>query len=73
VQYFANRALHSKTAGLLVVPRVFKSNMGGRAFSYQAPLLWNPLPVNVREADISLLLRLDLKLSFIIKLIDRVG
>ncbi len=25
--------------------------VGGRAFSYQAPLLWNQLPVQVREAD----------------------
>uniref|UniRef100_A0A674MKY1 BED-type domain-containing protein n=1 Tax=Takifugu rubripes TaxID=31033 RepID=A0A674MKY1_TAKRU len=28
-----------------------RSRMGGRAFSYQAPLLWNQLPVQVREAD----------------------
>ena len=41
VQYFPNRALRSQTAGLLVVPRVSKSRMGGRAFSYQALLLWN--------------------------------
>ena len=45
------RALHSKNAGLLVVPRVSKSTMGARAFSYQAPLLWNQLPVCVRVAD----------------------
>ncbi|XP_072246412.1 uncharacterized protein [Leuresthes tenuis] len=51
VRYFPNRALRSQTAGLLVVPKVSKSRMGGRAFSYQAPLLWNKLPVNVREAD----------------------
>ena len=51
VTYFPNRALCPQTAGLLVVPRVSKSRMGGRAFSYQAPLLWNKLPVNVREAD----------------------
>ncbi|XP_075330633.1 uncharacterized protein LOC142388967, partial [Odontesthes bonariensis] len=51
VRYFPNRALRSQTAGLLEVPRVSKSRMGGRAFSYQAPQLWNKLPVNVREAD----------------------
>jgi len=39
VRYSTNRALHSQTAGLLVVLRVSKSRMGGRAFSYQAPLL----------------------------------
>uniref|UniRef100_A0A3Q3JNC3 Reverse transcriptase domain-containing protein n=1 Tax=Monopterus albus TaxID=43700 RepID=A0A3Q3JNC3_MONAL len=49
--YHPNRALRSQSAGLLVVPRVHRSRMGGRAFSYQAPLLWNQLPVSVREAD----------------------
>ena len=34
-----------------MVPRVSKSRLGARAFSYQAPLLWNQLPVSVREAD----------------------
>uniref|UniRef100_A0AAQ6IH18 Reverse transcriptase domain-containing protein n=1 Tax=Anabas testudineus TaxID=64144 RepID=A0AAQ6IH18_ANATE len=51
VPYLPSRTLHSQTAGLLVVPRVSKCRMGGRAFSYQAPLLWNQLPVQVREAD----------------------
>jgi len=51
VRYFPNRALHSQTTILLVVPRYSKSRMGGRASSYQAPLLWNKLPVNVLEAD----------------------
>lgn len=51
VPYFPNRALRSQNAGLLVVPRVSKSRLGARAFSYQAPLLWNQLPVSVREAD----------------------
>jgi len=51
VPYFPNRTLRSLNAGLFVVPRVCKSRMGGRAFSYQAPLLWNQLPVWVWEAD----------------------
>ena len=51
VPYYPTRTLHSQNAGLLVVPRVSKSRMRGRAFSYQAPLLWNHLPVWVREAD----------------------
>uniref|UniRef100_A0A4W6G917 Reverse transcriptase domain-containing protein n=1 Tax=Lates calcarifer TaxID=8187 RepID=A0A4W6G917_LATCA len=51
VPYNPTRTLRSQNAGLLVVPRVSKSRMGGRAFSYQAPLLWNLLPVSVREAD----------------------
>ncbi|XP_038152993.1 uncharacterized protein LOC119791138, partial [Cyprinodon tularosa] len=51
VPYVPNRALRSQAAGLLVVPRISKSRMGGRSFSYHAPLLWNQLPVLVREAD----------------------
>ncbi|TWW80607.1 R2 Retrovirus-related Pol polyprotein from type I retrotransposable element [Takifugu flavidus] len=43
--YQPNRPLRSQNAGLLVVPRVSRSRMGGRAFSYQVPLLWNQLPV----------------------------
>ena len=35
----------------LLLPEFSKSRMRSRAFSYQAPLLWNKLPVNVREAD----------------------
>lgn len=49
--YYPNRPLRSLNAGLLVVPRVFKCRLGERAFSYQAPLLWNQLPLWVREAD----------------------
>ena len=45
------RALRSQNSGLLVVPKVSKSRVGARAFSYQAPLLWNHLPLSVREAD----------------------
>ncbi|MDF5005136.1 hypothetical protein P3575_24015, partial [Vibrio parahaemolyticus] len=51
VPYYPTRTLRSENAGLLVVPKVSKSRSGARAFSYQAPLLWNHLPVTVREAD----------------------
>ncbi|TWW61009.1 AP2-associated protein kinase 1 [Takifugu flavidus] len=47
IPYQPNRPLRSQNAGLPVVPRVSRSRMGGRAFSYQAPLLWNQLPVQV--------------------------
>ena len=30
---------------------ISKRRVGGRAFCYQAPLLWNHLPVLVQEAD----------------------
>ena len=51
VPYYPTRTLRSLNAGLLVVPIVSKSRTGPRAFSYQAPLQWNQLPVVVREAD----------------------
>jgi len=51
VPYCPTRELRSLNAGLLVVPRVLKSRMRARAFSYQAPLLWNQLPLSVLEAD----------------------
>ena len=51
VPYYPTRTLRSLNAGLLVVPIVSKSRTGARAFSYQAPLQWNQLPVVVREAD----------------------
>ncbi|KAJ0008550.1 hypothetical protein NQD34_015965 [Periophthalmus magnuspinnatus] len=50
VPYQPNRALRSQNSGLLVVPRVSKSTVGGRAFSYQAPVLWNQLPADVKQA-----------------------
>ncbi len=45
------RPLRSQDADLLVVPEISKSRLGARAFSYQAPLLWNSLSISVREAD----------------------
>ena len=49
VPYYPTRTLRSLNAGLLVVPIVSKSRTGARAFSYQAPLQWNQLPVVVRR------------------------
>uniref|UniRef100_A0A8C6SKQ3 Reverse transcriptase domain-containing protein n=1 Tax=Neogobius melanostomus TaxID=47308 RepID=A0A8C6SKQ3_9GOBI len=51
VPYQPTRALRSQNSGLLVIPRVSKITVGGRAFSYQAPVLWNKLPAHVKEAD----------------------
>lgn len=51
VPYQPNRTLRSQNASLLVIPRISKSTVGNRAFSYQAPVLWNQLPVHVKEAD----------------------
>ena len=73
VGYFPNSALRSQTAGLLVVSRVSKSRMGGRAFSYQAPLCGTSCEYTSGKQTPSLTLRLCLKLSFLIKLIVRDG
>ncbi len=51
VPYHPNKTLRSQNAGLLVIPRISKSCLGGRAFCYRAPLLWNQLPIQIREAD----------------------
>ncbi|KAJ8397435.1 hypothetical protein AAFF_G00439840, partial [Aldrovandia affinis] len=49
--YNPPRSLRSQDAGNLVVPRISKNTAGGRAFSYRAPLLWNSLPISVKESD----------------------
>ncbi|XP_067097450.1 uncharacterized protein [Osmerus mordax] len=49
--YCPARTLRSQDAGYLVVPKVKKKTAGGRAFSYRAPLLWNKLPVSIKESD----------------------
>ncbi|XP_061590906.1 uncharacterized protein LOC133456448 [Cololabis saira] len=61
VPYVPGRALRSQGAGLLVVPRVSKCRFGGRAFCYQAPLLWNQLPIWVKEADTTSTFKTKLK------------
>ncbi|XP_061586908.1 uncharacterized protein LOC133451780, partial [Cololabis saira] len=61
VPYVPVRALRSQSAGLLVVPRVSKCRFGGRAFCYQAPLLWNQLPIWVKEADTTSTFKTKLK------------
>ena len=43
------RPLRSATAKLLRVPSPRYNQFGRRAFSYQAPILWNDLPLPLRE------------------------
>ena len=45
------RTLRSQDSGLLVILRISRSQMGGGAFGYQAPLLLRHLPVSVQKAD----------------------
>ena len=61
VPYCPSRPLRSLDGGFLVVPRVSKSKSGGRFFSYQAPLLWNQLPVLVWGADSLAIFKIRLK------------
>ena len=50
VPYQPGRSLRSQNANLLIVPRIHKTTVGGRAFSYLAPQLWNSLPADVKQA-----------------------
>jgi hypothetical protein len=42
-------SLRSESAVLLEVPRVRHSTIGGRAFAFTAPNLWNKLPTRLRN------------------------
>ena len=64
VPYQPIRALRSENAGLLVVPRVAKSTVGAKAFSYQAPVLWNQLPAKIKECDTVSTFKIRLKTFF---------
>lgn len=47
--YIASRTLRSGAKSLHLVPWVRKSRLGGKAFSYLAPLYWNQLPIHLRQ------------------------
>lgn len=49
--YTPVRDLRSSEAGLLIVPNTRLKSMGDRAFSANAPKLWNSLPVEIRQAE----------------------
>ena len=59
--YTPSQMLRSQGTGLLVIPRIAKSTIGGRAFSYRAPLLWNKLLAHVQSTDTSNLFKARLK------------
>ncbi len=46
-----SRALPPQNTGLLSVLKVNKESAVCRAFSYQAPFLWNNLPVEIGQSD----------------------
>ena len=64
--YTPSRMLRSQGAGLLVIPRIAKSTIGGRAFSYRALLLSNKLPDHVQSADTITLFKARLKTYFLV-------
>jgi hypothetical protein len=45
----ARHSLRSESAVLLEVPRVRDSTIGGQAFTFTAPNLWNKLPTQLRS------------------------
>ena len=47
-RYNPSRCLRSSTSSLLVVPQTH-NNLGDRAFSHAGLLLWNNLPLNIRN------------------------
>ena len=58
--YTPSRMLRSQGAGL-VIPRITKSTIGGRAFSFRGPHLWNNLPAHVWSTDTITLFKARLK------------
>ena len=57
--YTPSRMLRLQGIGLLVIPRIAQSTIGGRA--YCAPHLWNKLPAHVRSADTITLFKVRFK------------
>lgn len=49
--YTPTRALRSSSQSLLVLPRSRLKTRGDRAFALAAPVLWNNLPIAIRESD----------------------
>ena len=45
------RNLRNNKSTRLKVPRINRITLGGRAFEYAAPMLWNTLPDNVKHAN----------------------
>lgn len=48
--YVPTRSLRSQATGLLMIPIVRKKTVGERAFFFRAPILWNRLPQEIRQA-----------------------
>ena len=48
--YQPPRSLRSSSEKLLSVPKVCSKTFGQRSFQYQAPLLWNSLPTEIRDS-----------------------
>ena len=51
-QYVPRRALRSGNKNYLTIPRYKLKTYGRRSFSVAAPLLWNSLPQDMRDATI---------------------
>ncbi|XP_076844395.1 uncharacterized protein LOC143489331 [Brachyhypopomus gauderio] len=64
--YEPPRPLRSQGAGLLLVPKINKVTVGGRAFSCKAPQLWNNLPKCVRDSDTVTIFKSRLKTHFLV-------
>ncbi len=50
-QYVPSRTLRSSNELLLRVPRIKCTTLGARSFRYTGPVLWNELPIHIRNAE----------------------
>lgn len=62
--YVPSRTLRSSASVTLVVPSVRLTTMGGRAFSYTAPKIWNTLPQDIRNSSSLSIFKSRLKTHF---------
>ena len=49
--YQPSRSLRSSNEKLLTVPKISTKTFGQRSFQYQAPLVWNSLPTEIRNCS----------------------
>ena len=63
-----NMGTRADNKNLLVVPKVKKSTLGWRSFSFTAPFLWNQLPNHLRHASRLEIFKKDLKTHLFTKI-----
>ena len=62
--YYPSRSLRSASEKLLKLPKRNMKTVGYRSFSYQAPTIWNSLPVEIRNSPTLQKFKTSLKTHF---------